>query len=287
MGVFKSDSLPESMLNIILNKATETPFSGEYNDFDGQGTYLCRLCGLALFRATTKFHSGCGWPSFDNNIEGTVARIPDKDGKRTEIVCARCKAHLGHVFTGEHFTFNNTRHCVNSLSLDFVPYLEVLDTQEAIVAAGCFWGVEYYFKKLPGVLKVESGYIGGTKKAPTYKEICMGNTGHVEAVRVIFDVNKINYQDVIKFFFEIHDPTQQNGQGPDIGSQYLSKIFYYNEIQKQIASVIMQKLMQAGYGLATTLEPVKVFWPAEEYHQDYYQKTAKVPYCHHYVKRFD
>lgn len=287
MGVFKSDSLPEAMLNIILNKATEAPFSGEYNDFDGQGTYLCRLCGLALFRATTKFHSGCGWPSFDNHLEGTVARIPDKDGKRTEIVCVRCKAHLGHVFTGEHFTFSNTRHCVNSLSLDFVPNLEVLDTQEVIVAGGCFWGVEYYFKKLPGVLKAESGYTGGAKKAPTYKEICMGNTGHVEAVRIVFDVNKIKYEDVVKFFFEIHDFTQLNGQGPDIGSQYLSKIFYYNNIQKQIAALIMQKLVEAGYALATKLEPAQVFWPAEEYHQDYYQKTAKVPYCHHYVKRFD
>ena len=287
MDKFKLDSLPEYVLNIVLNKATEAPFTGEYNDFDGQGTYLCRLCGLALFRATTKFHSGCGWPSFDDHLPGMVLRLPDQDGTRTEIVCSRCHNHLGHVFTGEHFTFNNTRHCVNSLSLDFVSNLEVLNTEEAILAGGCFWGVEYYFKKLPGVLKVEVGYTGGLKKEPTYREICMGETGHVEAVRVVFDPNRISYEQVVKFFFEIHDPTQLNGQGPDLGPQYLSKVFYYNHQQKQIASEVLEKLVRAGYEVATELEPVKVFWSAEDYHQDYYTKTAKVPYCHRYVRRFD
>jgi peptide methionine sulfoxide reductase msrA/msrB len=287
MGKFKSDSLPESVLNVVLNKATEAPFTGEYNDFNAQGTYLCRLCGIALFRATTKFHSGCGWPSFDNHIEGTVSRVPDEDGQRIEIICTRCQCHLGHVFTGEQFTFNNTRHCVNSLSLDFVSDLQVLDTEEAILAGGCFWGVEYYFKKLPGVLKVEVGYTGGLKKEPTYREICMGETGHVEAVRIVFDVNQISYEQVVKFFFEIHDPTQQNGQGPDIGPQYLSKVFYYSNQQKQFASETLEKLLRLGYEVATKLEPVKIFWPAEEYHQDYYTKTAKVPYCHRYVRRFD
>ncbi len=287
MNKFKADSLPESILAIVKNKHTEPSFSGEYDDFDGQGTYLCRLCGLALFRATTKFHSGCGWPSFDNHIEGTVLRLPDLDGKRTEIVCSRCKAHLGHVFTGENFTFNNTRHCVNSLSLDFVPNLDVTDTQEAILAGGCFWGVEYYFKKLPGVLKVESGYTGGPQKEPTYREICTGKTGHVEAVRVVFDVNQVSYEQVLKFFFEIHDPTQQNGQGPDLGGQYLSKVFYYNERQKETVIALLQQLIKAGYQVATTLEPVQVFWQAEEYHQDYYAKNAKLPYCHRYVRRFD
>lgn len=286
-SIFKSASLPESLLAVIRDKGTESAFTGAYNDFNGKGTYLCRLCGLALFRATTKFHSGCGWPSFDESIEGTVSRIPDKDGTRTEIVCTRCQAHLGHVFTGEHFTFYNTRHCVNSLSLDFVPNLEVQDTQEAILAAGCFWGVEYYFKKLPGVLKVEVGYTGGDKKEPTYREICTGKTDHVEAVRVVFDIKQLSYESVVKLFFEIHDPTQQNGQGPDIGSQYLSKVFYYNEQQRQIAAKLVQKLIETGYGVATRLEPVKVFWPAEEYHQDYYAKTAKMPYCHRYVRRFD
>src|SRR5260221_12478251 len=111
---------------------------------------------------------------------------------RTEIVCSRCRAHLGHVFTGENFTDKNTRHCVNSLSLDFVPDLTVKDTEEAIFAAGCFWGVEHYFKKLKGVLKTQVGYSGGHKDHPTYKEICNGDTGHYEVIRVVYDSSKTN-----------------------------------------------------------------------------------------------
>ena len=287
MSQFKSASLPEAILCIIQDKKTEKPFTGEYNEFNGKGTYLCRLCGLALFRSNTKFASGCGWPSFDSNIEGAVLRCPDSDGTRTEILCTRCHGHLGHVFSGEHFTFNNIRHCVNSLSLDFVPNLEVLDTEEAILAAGCFWGVEYFFKKLPGILKVEVGYTGGEKKEPTYKEICMRKTGHVEAVRVVFDKAQLNYEQVLKFFFEIHDPVQKNGQGPDLGPQYLSKLFYYDDRQKQVGLELLKILTQSGYLVATMLEPVAVFWPAEDYHQDYYAKTQKMPYCHHYVKRFE
>lgn len=283
----KTASLPDLVLSVVKRKGTEPPYSGEYDNFGDAGTYLCRHCGLPLFRSQTKFHSGCGWPSFDEEIEGAVLRKPDADGMRTEIVCARCDAHLGHVFTGEKFTSKNTRHCVNSLSLDFVADLHVTDTEEAIYAGGCFWGVEYYLKKLPGVLKVESGYTGGRKIHPTYDDICSGTTGHYEAVRVIYQPDKISYETLTKTFFEIHDPTQSNGQGPDLGEQYLSVIFYYDEQQKHIAQKLMQQLESKGYHLATTLLPVSVFWAAEEYHQNYYEKTGKQPYCHRYEKKFD
>lgn len=284
---FKLASLTPDVLNIIRDKGTEHPFTGDYTDFEGAGTYLCRQCGLALFRSQTKFHSGCGWPSFDQEIATAVRRQVDADGRRTEIVCARCHAHLGHVFAGEGITSKNLRHCVNSASLDFVASMEVEDTEEAIVAGGCFWGVEYYFKQLPGVLKTEVGYIGGHTANPSYAAVCHGNTGHVEAMRVLYDPKKINFEHIIKYFFEIHDPSQADGQGPDLGSQYLSVIFYYDVQQQCMTQQLIQQLQQKKLAVVTRVLPVSTFWPAETYHQDYYAKTRKQPYCHHYVKRFD
>ncbi len=282
----KTASLPPDLLHVIRDKGTERPFTGELNDEDRPGTYLCRQCGLALFRAQSKFHSGCGWPSFDAEIPGKVKRLADADGRRTEILCARCDAHLGHVFHGEQHTALNTRHCVNSMSLDFVTDLNVEDTEEAIFAAGCFWGVEYYFKKLPGVLLAQVGYSGGTKNNPTYEEVCTGKTGHYEVIRVIYDIKKINFEAVAKYFFEIHNPLQRDGQGPDIGQQYLSVLFYYDAAQKKIAEKLIGILEKQGLQIATRILPVGIFWHAEEYHQDYYTKHSKAPYCHRYEKRF-
>lgn len=282
----KSKSLPPAILNIIQDKGTEPPFTGEYENWDRPGTYLCRQCGLALFRSQTKFISACGWPSFDEEIAGAVTRQTDADGRRTEILCARCHGHLGHVFHGEGYTEKNQRHCVNSLSLDFVPDLTVKDTGEAIFAGGCFWGVEYFLKTYKGVLKTEVGYTGGHKDNPTYEEVCSGHTGHLEAIRVIYDPTKVNYAELTQYFFEIHNPTQKDGQGPDIGHQYLSAIFYFNEDQKKTAEKLIAELEKKNYKIATKLLPVTIFWRAEEYHQNYYEKTGHAPYCHRYEKRF-
>lgn len=285
--ISKKNSLTPAELKVIRDKGTEHPFTGEFEKWDQPGTYLCRQCGLALFRSQSKFHSACGWPSFDEEISQNVLKKTDADGHRIEILCARCQAHLGHVFQGEGFTTKNIRHCVNSLSLDFVPDLTVNDTEEAIFAAGCFWGVEYYLKKLAGVLKTSVGYVGGHLLNPTYQDVCAGNSGHVEAIRVLYDPTKLSYQQLVKYFFEIHDPTQVNGQGPDLGEQYLSVIFYFDEEQKKTAQAVIKELENKGYAVATRLLPVAPFWRAEDYHQDYYQKTGKQPYCHHYQKRFD
>ncbi len=282
----KAASLPDLVRAVVQDKGTEKPYSGEYDQFGETGTYLCRQCGLALFRSTTKFHSGCGWPSFDEEIPKAVKRETDQDGRRVEIMCARCDAHLGHVFYGEQYTSADTRHCVNSLSLDFVPDLDVTDTEEAIFAAGCFWGVEYYFKQLIGVLRTQVGYSGGDKKNPTYHDVCRGNTGHYEVIRVLYDPNKLEYKKLVKFFFEIHNFSQNNGQGPDIGQQYLSAIFYYDDLQKSIAEAVIKRLHEMNQSVSTLLLPVKTFWPAEEDHQDYYAKHGKEPYCHRYQKIF-
>lgn len=282
----KTNSLTPTAKRIICNKATEYPHTGQYNEVVKSGTYLCRRCGLALFRGNSQFSSGCGWPSFDTNLTDSVKQVPDADGRRTEILCARCDGHLGHVFTGEHFTHNNLRHCVNSASLDFVENDLVQDSEEAILAGGCFWGVEYYLKQIAGVLKVESGYTGGHVVNPSYEDVCSGTTGHYEAVRVIYDPEKTDYHEVVKVFFETHDPTQANGQGPDIGHQYKSAVFYFNDEQKTEAQSLIQELSNRGYQVATKLIEAQTFWPAEDYHQDYYFKHNKTPYCHRPVKRF-
>jgi peptide methionine sulfoxide reductase msrA/msrB len=279
----KYASLTPNVQAILVDKNTEAPFSGEYLSATISGSYLCRGCGLALFRADNQFTSHCGWPSFDDELPNTVKRVPDADGRRTEIVCARCDGHLGHVFGGEGYTDKNLRHCVNSLAIEFVPSTTVLDTEEAIVAAGCFWGVEALFKKLPGVLKTEVGYCGSAIANPTYKTVCEGNTGHLEAMRVVYDTAQLCYEQVLKYFFEIHDFEQIDGQGPDLGEQYLSAIFYFNAEQQAIARAVIKQLAALGYTVATQILPVDKFWPAEEYHQDYYTKTGKQPYCHRHI----
>ena len=282
----KLASLTPDTRAVICEKGTEPPHRGAYNALVEQGSYLCRRCGLALFPANSQFSAGCGWPSFDKGISNAVKEVPDRDGMRTEICCNRCDGHLGHVFTGEYFTEKNTRFCVNSLSLDFVPDSTVLDTEEAILAGGCFWGVEYYMKQLPGVLKVESGYSGGVVDNPAYEQICQGNTGHYEAVRVVFDIAKTTYRDVLTRFFEIHDPTEICGQGPDRGHQYRSAVFFYTEDQHAVADERILALTHNGYAVATRCMPIHVFWPAEDYHQNYYARQNKLPYCHHLVYRF-
>jgi peptide methionine sulfoxide reductase msrA/msrB len=286
--LLKTPSLPLPLLQIICDKATERPFTGQYHELpQTAGTYLCRQCGLALFRSGTQFHAACGWPSFDQSITDAVKQRADPDGQRQEIICARCDAHLGHIFYGEGLTVKNNRHCVNSLSLDFVPALTIMDTAEAIFAAGCFWGVEYFFQKLDGVLKTEVGYTGGQTENPSYRDICTGTTGHFEATRILYDPTKITYEKLAKFFFEIHDPVQANGQGLDKGHQYLSVAFYYDAAQKTTLQSLIAVLEAKGLAIATQLLPVSVFWPAESAHQNYYNKKQQIAACHQYTKRFD
>jgi len=266
---------------VIEKKGTEMPFSGKYNDFYKKGIYKCKKCDAPLYKSESKFKSGCGWPSFDDEIVGAVKRLPDRDGRRVEIVCAKCGGHLGHVFEGEKFTPKNTRHCVNSISLKFESEdKSCVDHAVAYFAAGCFWGVEYHFENLSGVYSAVSGYMGGHVDNPSYKEVCSGNTGHLEAVKVEYDECQISYKELLKLFFEIHDFTQTNGQGPDIGPQYLSAIFYLDEKQKANALELIDELEDKGYKVATSLHEASTFFEAEDYHQDYYEKTGKTPYCH-------
>ncbi len=284
--------------DIILRKATEAPWSGKYDRHTVAGTYLCRQCGVALYRSTDKFDSGCGWPAFDDALPDIVRRQPDADGVRMEIVCNHCGAHLGHVFEGERLTARNTRYCVNSLSMRFAAagseeeklglalYQQIHDTSVAVLAGGCFWGVEDELSKLPGVVDVRSGYTGGHLDRPSYQDVCRGDTGHAEAVLVRFNPERISYETIVRRFFEIHDPTQLNRQGPDVGSQYRSAIFWLDEEQKQTAEKLMNELRSLGYNVVTRLEKAGPFYEAEAFHQDFTRRTGRGG-CHLAVPRFD
>ncbi len=288
------NKLTKEEQNVILNKGTERPFTGKYNDFFEEGTYNCKRCGAELYKSDTKFDGHCGWPSFDEEIKGAVKRIPDADGMRTEIVCANCGAHLGHVFLGEGFTDKNTRHCVNSISLSFTPLKDLTakfntsenSTDTAIFASGCFWGTEYWMQKQKGVISTEVGYIGGNTENPTYEQVCSHTAGHAEAVKVVFNPKIVSYEELCKLFFETHDPTQINRQGPDIGDQYRSEIFYTSEKQKKTAEKLIKELENKGLKIATKVTKAGKFWEAEDYHQDYYKNKGTKPYCHFFTKRF-
>ncbi|MFV8754833.1 peptide-methionine (S)-S-oxide reductase MsrA [Nannocystaceae bacterium ST9] len=160
------------------------------------------------------------------------------------------------------------------------------DEGVAYFAGGCFWGVEHYLEELDGVLSVESGYMGGHVDSPSYEQVSSQTSGHLETVRVRFDPAKIGYEAVAKRFFEIHDPTQADGQGPDIGPEYRSAVFYTSAAQKQTSEALIQTLEGRGYDVVTELREAGPFWPAEDYHQNYYAKTGKTPYCHTRVRRF-
>ncbi len=281
--------LTEEESRVILNKGTERAFTGAYNNFYEKGAYACKYCGALLYRSDDKFKSDCGWPSFDDEIKGAVKQSVDADGFRVEITCKNCGAHLGHVFRGEGYTDKNVRHCVNSVSLQFIPAHtdKSAKTDTAIFAGGCFWGVEYYFQEAPGVISTEVGYIGGSTDKPTYKDVSYKKTGHAEALRVVFDPKKTSYEKMAKLFFEIHDPTQLNKQGPDIGDQYRSEVFFLTMEQKAIADSLIDILEKKGLNMVTKVTPASMFWKAEDYHQQYYTKGNGTPYCHKYKKRFD
>jgi peptide methionine sulfoxide reductase msrA/msrB len=279
---------------VIIDKGTERPYTGEFFDHHEEGTYVCKRCGVPLFVSSTKFDSGCGWPSFDEPIPGAVTEVPDPDGSRTEILCTNCGGHLGHVFRGEGFTPKSTRHCVNSISMEFQPASAPAPEpaapppaeEVAYFAGGCFWGVEYLLEQAPGVLNAESGYMGGHAKNPTYEEVCDHTTGHIETVKVVFDPSKTTYKALAMLFFEIHDPTQVDRQGPDVGEQYRSVVFYEGDDQRAVAQALIDQLRTKGLAVATQLQPAGPFWTAEGYHQDYYKHKGTTPYCHARTERF-
>jgi peptide methionine sulfoxide reductase msrA/msrB len=259
--------------NILKDKGTEAPFTGEYNEFFEAGVFICRACENPLYESNTKFNSGCGWPSFDDEMKGAIVRHEDLSvgSVRTEICCAKCNGHLGHVFQGEQITEKDTRHCVNSLSIQFKSYKNL---EQATFGAGCFWHVEKIFRETKGVYLAASGYMGGDALNPTYKQICMANTNHAEVVDIYFNPKIISYIDMLDVFWKNHNPTTLNLQEPDIGTQYRSVIFYYSDLQKVSAEKYIKE-MQSNFSkpIVTQITAKKFFYRAEEYHQNYLNKN--------------
>ena len=163
-----------------------------------------------------------------------------------------------------------------------------INKQRAYFAGGCFWGTQHYLNSAKGVLSSEVGYMGGTSTNPTYKEVKTGHTGHLEVLKVDFDATLTNFRELCKLFFEIHDPGQEDGQGHDIGSQYLSAIFYCTNEQKEDSELLINLLRSKGHKVVTALYPAEdyKYYPAEDYHQHYFEKNAGEPDCHFRVKKF-
>lgn len=164
--------------------------------------------------------------------------------------------------------------------------MENQSLKKAYVASGCFWGTEFWLKKAKGIVSTAVGYCGGHTNNPTYEAVCTGRTGHAETVEVIYDSKQVSYEDILKIYFETHDPSQKDGQGPDIGHQYRTAIFYQTEAEKNTALKIIRILEDKGINVVTELNPFEKFWEAENYHQDYYNKKGDTPYCHIYTKKF-
>jgi peptide methionine sulfoxide reductase msrA/msrB len=278
-------SLTPFQHSIIACSCTQAPGSGSYENCIGEGIYLCYRCDMPLYLSSHQFSSGCGWPSFDDQLPGAVSCLPDPDGKRVEIQCSACKGHLGHVFQNEGFTPKMLRHCVNSASLRFIATHTSKGIENAYFAGGCFWGLQYLFDKLEGVVSTEVGYMGGQVVDPTYEEVCTGRTGHAEVVHVCFDNRKIDFNTLAKFFFECHDPFDKGGQGPDRGSQYCSVIFYMSQNQQRVADEL-KRYLSNKQEVATEVLPARLFYKAETYHQGYYNRRGGEPYCHRRVQRF-
>ena len=265
--------LSQSEREIIVDKGTEIPFSGEYNNFFEAGIFICRACKAPLYESKAKFNSGCGWPSFDDEIEGAIKRYEDLSGGRirTEICCSKCDGHLGHVFHGEQITEKDTRHCVNSLSIQFKEYKNL---RCAYFGAGCFWTVEKLFSETKGVYQSQVGYMGGNTKKPTYEEVCKGDTNHAEVIEIYFDEEFISYERLLDIFWSNHNPTTLNRQGVDTGTQYRSVIFHTSNSQK-ITAENSVKTQQEKWKKSIETQIIKSseFYRAEEYHQNYLNKN--------------
>ena len=297
--------LTPEQFHVTQECGTEPPFRNAYWDHHAPGIYVDVVSGEPLFSSTDKFDSGTGWPSFTRPLrEQAVVERPDRGHgmERVEVRSRGAESHLGHVFPDGPDS-GGLRYCINSAALRFVAadrlaeegYAEFAPLFEdparkqaaaretALLAGGCFWGVEQLLRERDGVLDTEVGYAGGTLESPRYTDVKTGRTGHAEAVKVEFDPTRLSYADLLRYFFRLHDPTTRNRQGNDVGSQYRSTIFYFDDEQRGTAERIKAEVDASGRWPApvvTEIVPAGSFWPAEGYHQDYLVRNPNGYTCH-------